>query len=102
MREGQGLIRREIAGVVVCVLFSLVAFAGLAVLVEAGRLPAILALAIALACPVVWLALLAPVAGGGTGSVVWKPLSHRLRGARIRVPASGTTQRRTSREDRAA
>jgi hypothetical protein len=68
---------REIAGMTACAVLSLVALLALLVLVEGGgRQPAILALIIALACPVVWCLVLLPArrgdgpAGSATHSLI--------------------------------
>jgi hypothetical protein len=59
---------REMAGMALCAMLSFAAFLALVILVEGGgRLPAILALIITLACPVVWLIVLLSSDGGGGG-----------------------------------
>ena len=63
---------RETVGMVLCALLSLVAFSAfLFLLAYSDRLPAVLALAVSLACPVVWLAFLLWNNGGGGGLAQW-------------------------------
>jgi hypothetical protein len=67
---------RETVGMVLCALLSLVAFlAFLFLLASSDQLPAVLALAVSLACPVVWLAFLLWNNGSGGGLAQW--VKHR-------------------------
>lgn len=68
----------EIGGTALCALLSLAAFVPL--VVYAGRLPAALALAISLACPLVWL--IVWLWSGGRGVGLAQRLKRRGEGRR--------------------
>ena len=71
---------REMVGMALCALLSLMAFLTfLFLLAFSDSLPAVLALVISLACPVVWLAYLLWSSGGSGGLMQWmKRRSVRL------------------------
>lgn len=63
---------RETVGMALCALLSLVTFlAFLFLLASSDHLSAVLALAVSLVCPAVWLAFLLWSSGGGGGLVRW-------------------------------
>lgn len=93
---------RETVGMALCALLSLVAF--LILLTYSDRLPVVVALAIGLACPLVWLAFLLWENRDGGGLVQsvrrrvtsFRPTPRRQDNRLTGVPAVGETVRTTA------